>query len=168
MRLHATPIGLYSKYLFYINFYWSIVAFQHYVSLYSIAKWIIHLYTYSSTFGELPPISVITEHWVQFPVLCSTYYVVRKSSERISGLKFGCDSWLLSKSTRPLFPPPPPSLTLTKLEGGEPRAAFGVTSPGSALLITICSQAAHSKRSPLSPHAEWAMQIKCSNSTTQV
>ena len=50
-----------------INFYWSIVDLQCYVSFSYIAEWIS--YTYIHSFLDSIPIYVITEYWVEFPML---------------------------------------------------------------------------------------------------
>ena len=60
-------------FLFNTNFilYYSIVDSYHYVSFRCTAKWSSHTGIYIHSFIDSFPIEVITEYWVEFPVLCS-------------------------------------------------------------------------------------------------
>ena len=59
-----------------INFYWSTVALQCYVSFCCAAKWVSYTYTYIASFLDFLPIWVTTEYWVQFPLLYSRFSLV--------------------------------------------------------------------------------------------
>ena len=64
----------------FFNFYWSIVDLQCCVSFRCTAKWVTYTNTYIHSFLDSFPISVITEYWVEFPVLYSrslevTYFI---------------------------------------------------------------------------------------------
>ena len=62
---------------FFLNkFYWSIVLLQCCVSCYCPAKWIIYVIHMSPSFLDFSPIQVITEHWVEGPVLFSGFSLV--------------------------------------------------------------------------------------------
>ena len=52
--------------------YWSIVDLQCCISFRHTAKWFSYTYTYTYSF----PIKLITEYWVEFPVLCSRSLLV--------------------------------------------------------------------------------------------
>ena len=56
---------------FFFNFYWSRVHLQCFVSFCCTAKWISYTYTYTHSSLDYFPIEVITEYWVEFPVLYS-------------------------------------------------------------------------------------------------
>ena len=51
--------------------YWSIVDLKCCVSFRYTAKWFSYTYTYIHSFSDSFPIEVITEYWVEFPVLYS-------------------------------------------------------------------------------------------------
>ena len=57
-------------------FYWSVVDLQCCVSFRCTAKWISYTYTYIHSFLGSFPIYVITEYWVEFPVLYSRSLLV--------------------------------------------------------------------------------------------
>ena len=61
---------------YFLNFYWSIVDLQCCVSFRCTAKWISYTYTYSHSFLDSFPIQIITETWVEFPVLYSRSLVI--------------------------------------------------------------------------------------------
>ena len=61
---------------FLIIFYWSIVDLQCCISFCYTAKWISYTYTYIHSFLDSFPIQVITEYWVEFPVLYSRSLLV--------------------------------------------------------------------------------------------
>ena len=72
---------------FKINFYWRIVDLKSCVSFCCTAKWIIYTYTYILSFLDSFPIEVITEYWVEFPVLYSrlllvTYFIYSSASHK--------------------------------------------------------------------------------------
>ena len=61
-----------SKYVFLNHFYQSIVNLQCCISFMCTAKWISCTYTYIHSFLDSFPITVITEYWVELPVLHSS------------------------------------------------------------------------------------------------
>ena len=71
-NLFPAPV---SFFFFLINFHWSIVDL-HCVSLRCTAKWFGYTYTYIHSFLDSFPIQVITEYWVEFPVLYSRSLIV--------------------------------------------------------------------------------------------
>ena len=71
----SQALELYFLFVF-INFYWSVVVLQCWLSFYCTAKWISYMYTYISYFLDFLPIQVTTEHWVEFPVLFSRFSLV--------------------------------------------------------------------------------------------
>ena len=60
----------------FLNFYWSIVAWQCCVHFGYTVRWISHTYPYIPSFLDFLHIQVTTEHWVGFPVLYSEYSLV--------------------------------------------------------------------------------------------
>ena len=60
-------IGLY----YYIGFILDYIDLQCCVSFRCTAKWFSYTYTHIHSFSDSFPVWVITEYWVEFPVLCS-------------------------------------------------------------------------------------------------
>ena len=56
--------------------YWNIVDLQCYVSFRCAAKWFSYTYTCIYSFSNSFPIEVITEYWVEFPVIYSRTLLV--------------------------------------------------------------------------------------------
>ena len=50
-------------------FFWSVIALQWCACFCCTAKWISYMFPFISPFLDFLPIQVITEHWVEFPVL---------------------------------------------------------------------------------------------------
>ena len=59
-----------------INSYWSMVDLPCCISFCCTAKWVSYTYTYIHCFLDSIPIHVITEYWVEFPVLYSRFLLV--------------------------------------------------------------------------------------------
>ena len=62
------PAGASTSFFFFLIFNWSIIALQYYVSSCCTMKWISYMYTYISSFLNLPskPVPLIT-----IPITCS-------------------------------------------------------------------------------------------------
>ena len=56
--------------------YWSMVDLQCYVIYYCTVKWFSYTHTYIHSFLDSFPIQVITEYWVEFPMLYSSSLLV--------------------------------------------------------------------------------------------